>query len=119
MTRSEVEQSLEDLNGLVVEGKLLDAFGKYYHDDGTMQENNLPATYTKDANRKRDLEFLDNVTEFRRAEMKGMAIGDNISFVVWKYDYTHKEWGVRDYTQVSVQHWKDGKIIHEQFIYSN
>jgi hypothetical protein len=39
--------------------------------------------------------------------------------VIWKYDYTHKEWGTRDYTQVSVQHWKDGKIIHEQFIYQN
>jgi hypothetical protein len=119
MTRLQIEQSLQDLNSLVLEGKMLEAFDKYYHDDVAMQENHLPATYSKDANRKREVEFLNNVTEFRGAEVKGMGVGDNISFVIWKSDYTHKEWGIKDYTQVSIQHWKEGKIIHEQFIYSN
>jgi hypothetical protein len=119
MTRLEIENALQDLNALVIEGKLMDAFEKYYHDDVAMQENHLPPTYSKEANRKREQEFLNNLTAFRAAEVKGIGVGDNISFVVWKYDYSHKEWGVRDYTQVSVQHWKDGQIIHEQFIYSN
>ena len=57
--------------------------------------------------------------EFRNASVLGVAVGDNISYVTWHYDYTHREWGVRNYTQVSVQHWKDGRIIREQFIYSN
>lgn len=48
-----------------------------------------------------------------------LAVNGNTSFVIWKYDYTHKEWGARNYTQVSVQHWKDGKIIKEQFFYGN
>jgi len=119
MTRQEIEQSLTDLNSLVVQGKLMDAFEKYYHDDVAMQENHLEPTYTKEANRERELEFLNNISEFRAAEVKGIGIGDKISFVVWKYDYTHKEWGIRDYMQVSIQHWQDGKIIHEQFIYTN
>jgi hypothetical protein len=46
-------------------------------------------------------------------------VGDNLSFVIWQYDYTHKEWGARNYTQVSVQEWLDGKIVKEKFIYSN
>jgi len=119
MTPSQIEQSLQDLNRLVMEGQLLEAFDKYYHDDVVMQENHLPPTASKAANRGREIEFLDNVLEFRSATVKGMAAGDGISTVIWKYDYTHKEWGTRDYTQVSVQHWKDGKIIHEQFIYQN
>ena len=41
MTRQEIEQSLNDLNSLVLEGKLLDAFEKYYHDDVAMQVNNF------------------------------------------------------------------------------
>jgi hypothetical protein len=97
----------------------MDAFEKFYHDEVAMQENSLAPTVTKAANRQRELEFLNNIIDFREAKVKGMGIGDNISFVIWKYDYTHKEWGVRDYMQVSIQEWKDGKIIKETFVYAN
>ncbi|HUC79343.1 MAG TPA: SnoaL-like domain-containing protein [Flavisolibacter sp.] len=119
MTRSEIENALTDLNNLVLAGNAMEAFEKYYHDDVSMQENHLPPTVSKEANRDRELQFFNDVTEFRGAEVKGFAIGDNISYVTWHYDYTHRQWGVRNYTQVSIQHWKDGKIINEQFIYSN
>lgn len=118
MTRHAIEQSLKDLNEMVISGKLLEAFEKYYHDDIIMQENNQPPTTSKDANRKRELEFISNVTAFRKAQVEGMAVGDDISFVIWSYDYSHKEWGDKNYTQVSIQHWKDGKIIKEKFIYN-
>jgi hypothetical protein len=114
-----IENSLKDLNNLVVQGKLMDAFEKYYHEDIIMQENANPPVAGKDANRKREVEFLSNIEEFRRASVNGLAVGDDISFVIWSYDYTHKEWGVKNYTQVSVQNWKDGKIIKEQFFYGN
>jgi hypothetical protein len=119
MTRLEIENSLNELNSLVLTGKMMDAFERFYHDDVVMQENHLTPTISKNANRQRELEFLDNVTEFRGAEVKGMGIGDSISFVIWKYDFTHKDWGVRDYTQVSIQEWKEGKIIKETFVYAN
>ncbi len=119
MTRIEIENALQDLNSLVLAGKPMEAFEKYYHDDVSMQENNLPPTLSKAANRDREIQFFNDVTEFRGAEVKGLAIGDDISYVTWHYDYTHRQWGERNYTQVSVQHWKDGKIIYEQFIYSN
>lgn len=53
------------------------------------------------------------------AQVVTMAVNGDVSFVLWKYDYTHREWGVRNYTQVSVQHWQDGLIIREQFFYGN
>lgn len=117
MTRIQIEEALNDLNTLVQQGKLMDAFEKYYHDDVVMQENNEPPTVSKEANRKRELQFLDDVTEFRKADVQGIGIGDHLSFALWQYDYTHKDWGVRNYKQVSVQKWKEGKIISEQFIY--
>lgn len=119
MTRDQIEQSLKDLNHLVMSGRLLDAFEKYYHDEVVMQENEMPPVVSKAANRQREQEFLNNVTEFRKIQAGGMAVGDDISFVIWNYDFTHKEWGVRNFTQVSIQHWKDGKIIHEKFVYSH
>ncbi len=119
MTQEEIESSLRELNNLVLKGKMLDAFEKFYHDDVAMQENNLPATISKDTNRHRELEFLNNITEFRAAEVKALGVSGDLSYVIWKYDYTHKEWGIRNYSQVSIQQWKEGKIIKEVFIYNN
>jgi hypothetical protein len=119
MTQSQIESSLKELNGLVLAGNLMDAFEKFYHDDVIMQENNLPPTISKVANRNRELQFLNNVTEFRGADVKGIGVIGDLSYVIWHYDYTHKEWGLRNYSQVSIQEWKDGKIIKEIFVYNN
>jgi hypothetical protein len=117
--QTQIENSLRQLNDLVKAGKLMDAFESYYHEDVSMQENANAPVLGKHANRQRELEFLNNILEFRHASVEGQAVGDNISFVIWSYDYTHKEWGEKKYTQVSVQNWKDGKIIKEQFFYGN
>lgn len=114
-----LNEKISELNSLVLSGKALDAFEKFYHEDVVMQENEAAPTVGKAANLLREKEFFGNITEFRGAEVKGLAIGDNMTAVIWSYDYTHKEWGVKKYTQVSVQHWQDGQIIKEQFFYGN
>src|SRR6185369_11789737 len=114
-----LKQKITELNRLVLAGKALDAFEKFYHPEVMMQENENAPTVGKDANRQREIEFFNSITEFRNAEVKGVTVGDNLSSVIWHYDYTHKEWGLKKYTQVSVQHWKDGQIIKEQFFNSN
>src|SRR5688500_12057353 len=102
MNESQIKTSLTDLNSLVINGRLIDAFEKYYHEEIEMQENSNAPVKGKDTNRKREIEFLSNVTEFRKASVGGLAVNGNTSFVIWSYDYIHKEWGVRNYTQVSV-----------------
>lgn len=114
-----ISQKLNDLNSLVISGRLLEAFEKYYDENVTMQENAGEPVVGKKVNYQRETEFLGNIVEFRKAEVLDMAINDEVSFVKWQFDYTHKEWGVRNYTQVSVQQWKDGRIVHEQFFYGN
>jgi predicted DNA-binding protein YlxM (UPF0122 family) len=47
MTRLEIENSLKELNSLVLEGKMLDAFEKYYHEDVSMQEMKIPLPLQK------------------------------------------------------------------------
>lgn len=112
-------EKLNHLNQLILDGNMMDGFDLYYHDEVVMQENELAPTVGKTANRERELQLLNNIAEFRGATVLGQATGKNITYVTWRFDYTHKEWGVRNYTQVNVQHWKDGKIIREQFFYGN
>ena len=112
-------EKINHLNDLVLQGKAMEAFEMYYHEDVAMQENDNPPTIGKKANRQRELEFLSNISEFRGAKPLKITIGDGVSMVEWHYDYTHKEWGPRNYTQISVQEWKEGKIIKEKFYYAN
>jgi len=112
-------EKIDDLNQLVVKGKALEAFEKYYHDEVVMQENENPPTIGKTANLNREKEFYSSLSEFRSAKPLKITVGENTSMVQWQFDYTHKDWGVRNYTQVSVQDWKDGRIIREQFFYGS
>ena len=112
-------EKITDLNDLVLRGKALEAFDKYYHDDVVMQENDNPPTVGKAPNREREESFFAAVTEFRGAHPLKVTVGEGTTMVQWHYDYTHRDWGLRDYTQVSVQEWQDGKIIREQFFYGN
>ncbi|MFC0774506.1 SnoaL-like domain-containing protein [Terrimonas alba] len=114
-----IAEKPDDLNSLLSPGHLLEAFEKHYHDEVVMQENTSSPSIAKNANRLREKEFLNSIVEFRTARVMDTAVSNNVSFVKWHFDYTYKDWGVRNYTQVSVQHWKDGKIINEQFFYGN
>jgi hypothetical protein len=112
-------EKISDLNDLVLQGKAMEAFDKYYHDEVVMQENDSSPTVGKQKNRQREEEFFQSLTEFRSARPLNVTFGEGTTMVRWHYDYTHREWGIRNYTQVSVQEWKDGKIIREQFYYGN
>ncbi|MEM6631966.1 MAG: nuclear transport factor 2 family protein [Bacteroidota bacterium] len=113
-----LSEKITDLNDLVLQGKVLEAFEKYYDDQVHMQENEAEPTVGKAANRKREEAFMANLVEFREAKPLKVAVGTGTTMVEWYYDFTHKEWGIRNYTQVSVQTWKDGKIVKEKFYYS-
>ncbi len=112
-------EKMSDLNNLVLQGRIIDAFEKYYHEDVVMQENELEPRVGKAANRLAELDFLANVTQFRSATPLKVTAGQNATMVEWHYDYTHALWGERNYKQVSVQEWKDGQIIKEKFYYAS
>ncbi|MBD0270040.1 MAG: nuclear transport factor 2 family protein [Cyanobacteria bacterium Co-bin8] len=116
-TATDLRAAFEDIKQLFFQGKALEAFEKYYADTVVMQENEAPATVGKAENRQREEEFFGKVTEFRGAELKSVAFGDNVIISEWFYDYTHADWGDRKYHQVSVQRWENGKVVHERFYY--
>jgi SnoaL-like domain len=110
---------VDQLNQMILDGKIMDAFEKFYADDVVMQDNDYPQRVGKDENRKFEEAFVSSLTEFRGARVENVIISDGIAVVEWWFDYTHKEYGVRNYKQVAVQRWKDGKIVEEKFYYNN
>lgn len=118
ITTTNLRENFENIQRLVLQGKAMEAFETYYGDDIVMQENELPATVGKVANRNRELDFFSKVTEFRAMEVKSVAYGNDLIISEWFVAYTHAEWGNVAHDQVSVQRWKDGKVIHERFYYA-
>ena len=113
---------IEDLdaaiNEAILNGTALDAFETYYAPDVVMQENDAAPTAGKDANRQHEQEFFNAITEFRGAEVLVTGRCGNVTYTHWRFDFTHREWGIRNYEQLAVRTWRDGQVVREVFHYA-
>jgi hypothetical protein len=115
-----LKNTVEKLNSLIREGKILDAFEKYYGENVIIQVNgNAPIT-GKEQNRKREMIFLQEIEKLNSAEIKSVTFGgaeDNVSMTEWAINIENKEGEKKIIYRVNVQHWKDGKIINEKLYF--
>jgi hypothetical protein len=105
------------INEAILSGKALEAFEEFYDDDVVMQENDAEPTVGKSANREREQAFFAAISEFRDGKVLATGVGGDTSFSHWHFDFTHSQWGKRDYHQVAVRTWREGKVIREVFYY--
>ncbi len=114
---NDIQTNVADLNAMIAGGKILEAFDKYYADDVVMQENSEEPRVGKEVSRKYEEAFVGGVVEFHGMKILNVAFGENVAMIESWMDLTHKDWGRVARSQVSVQTWKDGKIVHERFYY--
>ena len=113
-----IRERVDQLNAMILEGKIMEAMNEFYTDDTVMAENDNEPTRGLAANLEREQAFVDNTTWYG-AELKSVAIGDDTSMVEWWLDFHNTQYGARlAFTQVAVQKWRDGKIYDERFVYS-
>jgi len=115
----DLKANVEELNGMILNGQILEAFEKFYADDVVMQDNDYPARIGKTENREFEKAFVNGLQEFRGAKVLNTVVSDGVAAIEWWFDYTHKDFGERNYRQLSVQRWKDDKIVEEKFYYNN
>ena len=115
---SSLKERVDQLNALIQKGEIMKAMNTFYADDLKMAENDNPPTEGLAANLVREQAFVDNTTWYG-LELKGVALGENLSTVVWFMDFHNTDYGNRmAFTQVAAQRWRDGKIYDERFYYS-
>ncbi len=117
---AKLKNNVENLNALIKEGRISEAFENYYGDDVVIQVNGNPAVEGKDANRKREMIFLQEIEKLNSAEIKSVTYGgveDNISMTEWGINIENKEGQKKTIYRVNVQHWKDDKIISEKLYF--
>ena len=72
---------VDQLNQMILEGKILEAFEKFYDDDVLMQDNDYPVRAGKDVNRQYEAVFVNGLTEFSGAKVVSTIISDGIAAV--------------------------------------
>lgn len=116
-TTTDIATRDRELNGLILEGRALDGFERFYAEDVVMRENNEAPTVGKDANRQREIDFFDSIAEFHGAEVLASAAGDDVTFSEWVFEVTFKNGNRVKLEQTAVRRWKDGRVVDERFYY--
>ncbi|HKW49625.1 MAG TPA: SnoaL-like domain-containing protein [Gemmatimonadaceae bacterium] len=119
-TRPDTRTTREHVQRLIAfaeQWRILDAMQEFYADDVVMQENLNPPTVGLRANLERERAFVASIATVN--EMKAFAVlvdGDR-AVVNWHQDLVTTDGQRLRFDQLSLQLWKDGKIVHERFVY--
>lgn len=107
-----------ELNQMVLQGKILEAFDRFYDESVVMQENAATPTVGKTVNRAREEKFVESIEQFHGAQVLGSGAGADRSYSEWTMDVTFKG-GIRvKLEQVAARQWRNGKIVHERFYFN-
>jgi len=115
-----IAESVENLNRMIENKQIMEAFEKYYADDVVMNEVGQDPKVGKEANRNYEQMWVDGLKQIT-IEIKGVAIDEEsgLAFVEAHYDFEHEQWGQLKYDQVAVQRWENGKIVQETFYHAD
>jgi len=117
---TKLKNNVENLNALIKEGRISEAFENYYGDEVVIQVNGNSPVEGKGANRKREMIFLQEIEKLNSAEIKSVTyggLGDNVSMTEWAINIENKDGEKKIIYRVNVQHWKDDKIISEKLYF--
>ena len=111
-------EKINDLNAMVLQGKALEAFDKYYADNVVMEEP-MGKREGKVACREYEIQFLNNVQDVHDLQVTKIAADEDngVVFVENMMDVTFKDGNRVKMEQTSVQQWEGDQIVHERFYY--
>jgi ketosteroid isomerase-like protein len=109
---------LNELLGYIAQGRIMDGMREFYAEDVVMEEPLYGKTVGLAANLAREEKFVASVQEFRKFEVPRQATGENCALYENEMEWVGVDGKEYRIQQVSVQTWRDGKIVHERFYYS-
>jgi len=116
MACNNLTNTVADLNDLVADFNYHEAHLRFYHDELVKHENEDAPTIGLDNHQREMKVFLSKISK-QSAKVLNVVVSDDISVTEWHYQFEHSDWGKRDFREVSIQRWREGKIIHERHLY--
>ena len=115
-----LKTNVDELNKLIKEGKIAEAFNKYYGEEVIIQVNGNIPVKGKEQNRNRETIFLQEIEKLNSSNIKSVTFGgvdDNVSMTEWAINIDNKSGKNKTVYRVNVQHWRDDKIINERLYF--
>ncbi len=109
---------LHELFDHVRTDRIIEAMRAFYAEDAVMQENLSEPTRGREANIRREQAFIDSVAEWRGFEVTAAAGHGDVTFYESTLSFVPKGGAPVSLTQVAVQRWRDGRIVHERFYHA-
>ncbi len=109
-------ETIAEFTRLVQEFRYEDAHNIFYDEHFVKHENESAPTIGLEIHRKEMEHFLASISSASATPLQTL-LGDDVSVIEWRYSFLHKDWGQRDFKQISVQRWKNGRIVHERHHY--
>ncbi len=113
-------KNAQDLCALMGQGKSMEAFEKYYHDNVTVVEATGETREGKDSQREAIQQWQGMVKEFHGGGIGSIAVDEanGITTVQSWTDITNAQGNRLKLEEVAVQKWEGDQIIHERFYYN-
>jgi len=115
-----LKNNVEKLNALIKEGKILEAFEKYYGEQVIIQVNGNSPVIGKEQNRTRESIFLQEIGKINSMDIQSVTFGkseDNVAMTEWAINIENKDGKAETIYRVNVQHWKNNKVINEKLYF--
>jgi hypothetical protein len=109
--------TVKEFYSLIQQYKFIEAVDRFYDQNIISTDNSGEPTKGVENLRKSVENFISN-SEIEKLELLSTIIEENLSVAHWHYVFTHKTFGRLDYKQISVQRWKNSKIIQENHFYN-
>ena len=109
-----------EVQSMIGQGQILDAFDKYYADNVVMIEATGDVFEGKAKNREREEQFVASVAEIHGGGITGMTSNedDGITMAEVWMDVTFNDGTRTKMEQVSVKQWEGDQIVKERFYYN-
>ncbi len=107
---------LEALKKLAANYKYEEAFDLFYDEALLDYENEDQSSNSLQNHRDNMKQFLSSISNYS-ATAVNTIISDDITVTDWHYVFDHTQLGHKDFNEVTVQRWRNRKIIHERHHY--
>ena len=114
MSATVVKTNVEQLDNLVLQGKILDGVQQFFADNVHTQEGNGSKTSNKAETIKKLEGFFEGVTAVNSIVLHSQTVGDDFSMSEFTFDLAHKD-GPLLWNEVLRRKWAGGKVVDERY----
>ena len=111
----ELQNLAEELDKMIVNGQMIEAFEKFFHDDCITHYSKKDKTTGKSEKKARLENFFHNVAETNSVVLHSSAAGNDVTMSEMTYEYTFLDGTRLRWNEVIRRIWVDGKVIDERY----